>query len=81
MIIHIGFLNYTLFPEYPEFYATYKLLNVKNHDLFSSKIQINVIDLTKEELATKEDIHYGIRQWIAPIKHKGRYLFVIVLIL
>lgn len=28
---HIGFLDFTLFPEYPEFYATYRLLNVKNH--------------------------------------------------
>ena len=29
-VIHIGFLDYTLFPEYPEFYATYKLKNVKS---------------------------------------------------
>ncbi|MCM1387727.1 MAG: Rpn family recombination-promoting nuclease/putative transposase, partial [Bacillus sp. (in: Bacteria)] len=27
-VIHIGFLDYTLFHDYPEFYATYKLLNV-----------------------------------------------------
>lgn len=25
-VIHIGFLDYTLFPEHPEFYATYRLL-------------------------------------------------------
>ena len=24
---HIGFLDYTLFPEGPEFYATYRLIN------------------------------------------------------
>ncbi|MDE7222996.1 MAG: Rpn family recombination-promoting nuclease/putative transposase, partial [Acetatifactor sp.] len=30
-VIHIGFLDFTLFPECPEFYATYKLMNVKNH--------------------------------------------------
>ena len=28
--IHIGFLDYCLFPDKPEFHATYKLLNVKN---------------------------------------------------
>lgn len=27
--IHIGFLDFTPFPKVPEFYATYKLLNVK----------------------------------------------------
>ena len=29
--VHIGFLDYTLFEEQPEFYASYKLINVKNH--------------------------------------------------
>jgi hypothetical protein len=29
--IHIGFLDFTPFPEHPEFYASYKLLNVKTH--------------------------------------------------
>lgn len=31
--IHIGFLDFTLFPEHPEFYATYKMMNVKNHHM------------------------------------------------
>ena len=35
---HIGFLDFTLFPEYPEFFATYKLLNTKNYHIFVSKI-------------------------------------------
>lgn len=29
-VIHIGFPDYTLFKKCPEFYATYKLMNVKN---------------------------------------------------
>mgnify|MGYP006945420349 CR=1 FL=1 len=35
-VIHIGFLDFTLHPESPEFYATYQMLNVKNHllDIF-----------------------------------------------
>lgn len=33
-VIHIGFLDFTLFPKYPEFYATYRMMNVKNHHVF-----------------------------------------------
>ena len=54
-VIHIGFLDYTLFPDYPEFYATYKLMNVKNFNTYSSKFVLSVVDLTKVELATEED--------------------------
>lgn len=36
-VIHIGFSDFTLHPEAPEFYATYKMLNVKNHLLYSDK--------------------------------------------
>ena len=53
--IHIGFLDFTPFPEIPEFYSTYKLLNVKNHHLYSSKFMLSVVDLSQIELATDED--------------------------
>lgn len=68
--IHIGFLNYTLFPEYPEFYATYMMQNIKNHQLFSSKIRIGVVNLNHIELATEEDIQYGLDKWVALFKSK-----------
>ena len=29
--IHIGILGFTLFKDVPEFYASYKMMNVKNH--------------------------------------------------
>lgn len=29
-VIHISFLDFTPFPEYPEFYASYKFMNEKN---------------------------------------------------
>lgn len=61
--IHIGILDYTLFPEFSEFYASYKLLNVKNHHLFSDKFILNVLNLKKAELATEEDRLYQIDQW------------------
>lgn len=56
--IHIGFLDFTPFPETPEFYATYKLLNVKNHHLYSSKFVLSVVDLSRIALATDEDAKY-----------------------
>ena len=59
----IGFLNYTLFPEAPEFFATYELRNRKTGKLYSSKFSIHVLDLTKIDLATKEDKKYGIDRW------------------
>jgi predicted transposase/invertase (TIGR01784 family) len=61
--IHIGFLDFTPFEEYPEFYASYKLLNVKNHHLYSSKFCLNVVDLTQIDLATEEDKAYRIDYW------------------
>jgi len=69
-VIHIGFLDYTLFPEYPEFYATHMLMNLKNHHVFSDKMTLSVIDLSKVELATEEDKTYGIDYWARLFKAK-----------
>ena len=44
-----------MFPERPEFYATYRLLNVRSHMLYSDKLQLSVLDLTRIDLATTED--------------------------
>lgn len=61
--VHIGFLDFTLFPDVPEFYATYKMLNVKNHHLYSDKFILSVVDLNHIKLATEEDKAYGIDYW------------------
>jgi predicted transposase/invertase (TIGR01784 family) len=61
--IHIGFLDFCPFPEYPEFYASYKLLNIKNHHVYSRKFVLNVIDLTHIHLACEEDKAYEIDYW------------------
>ncbi|MBQ8527227.1 MAG: hypothetical protein IJ429_02020 [Lachnospiraceae bacterium] len=53
--IHIGFLDFTPVPEVPEFYSTYKLLNVKNHHLYNGKFTLSAVDLSQIELATDED--------------------------
>lgn len=57
-VIQIGLLNFSLFPEYPEFYSTYKFLNVKNHTLYSDKLRLSVLDLTRTDLAIEENKHY-----------------------
>ncbi|MBQ8279925.1 MAG: Rpn family recombination-promoting nuclease/putative transposase [Roseburia sp.] len=44
-VIHIGILDFTLFPDSPEFYASYKLLNTKNHKVFNDKFILNVLSL------------------------------------
>ena len=62
-VIHIGFLDYTLFNDCPEFYATYKLLNVKNHHVYSDNLTLSVVDLSHIELATDEDKEYHIDYW------------------
>ena len=62
-VYHIGFLDYTLFSDQPEFYATYKLLNVKNHRLYSSKFSLSVVDLTQTQLATNEDKANNLDYW------------------
>lgn len=66
--IQIGLLDFTLFPERPEFYATYKLLNVKNHALYSDKIRLSVLDLNHIHLATKEDKLHQIDYWASLFK-------------
>jgi len=62
-VCHIGFLDYNLDGFSPEFYATYKLLNVKNHEIYSDKFTLSVVNLNQIELATEEDRKYGIDHW------------------
>ena len=69
-VIHIGFLDFTLHPESPEFYATYQMLNVKNHLLYSDKFTLSVVDLNQTRLATEEDKKYRIDYWARIFKAK-----------
>ncbi len=66
--IQIGLLDFTLFPEHPEFYATYKMLNIKNHHVYSDKFQLSVLDLTRIDLATEEDKQFGLHHWASLFK-------------
>ena len=66
--IHIGFLDFKLFPENPEFYATYKMMNIKNHHIFTDKIVLSVVNLKYIELATQEDREWKIDYWASLFK-------------
>ncbi|MCM1025815.1 MAG: Rpn family recombination-promoting nuclease/putative transposase [Roseburia sp.] len=67
-VTHIGFLGFTLFKDKPEFYATYKMLNVRNHNLYSDKFTLGVVDLTQIELATEEDREWRTDYWASLFK-------------
>ena len=69
-VYHIGFLNYTLFPEYPEFFAKYRMMNLKNHHVYTTKFNLYVVDLTQIELATEEDRESGLVYWTEIFKAK-----------
>ncbi len=66
--VHIGLLDFTLFPDAPEFYATYRLYNEKNQRLYSDKLRLSVLDLTQIHLATEEDCRHQIDYWATLFK-------------
>ena len=70
-VIHIGFTDFTLFPDNPEFYATYRMINVKKHaQVYSDKFTLSVVDLTQIDKATEEDKSSKIDYWARLFKAK-----------
>lgn len=62
--IHIGILDFIAFSDVePEFYATYRMLNEKNHHLYSDKFTLRVLSLNCIEHATAEDKDWKIDHW------------------
>ena len=62
-VIHIGFLDYTPFPQVPEFYSKYVMTNVKNGHVYTDKFVVRVVNLSRIDLATEEDKAYNIDYW------------------
>mgnify|MGYP003293939445 CR=1 FL=1 len=52
-----------VFSDAPEFYATFKMSNVKTHKIYSDKFILSVLNLNRSELATEEDRKYDIDCW------------------
>ena len=42
-VVHVGFLDYDLFPEHPQFFSTYLLTDTKNAQIYSDKFRISVV--------------------------------------
>ena len=68
--IHIGILDFTLFPDDIEFYSHNKLMNVKSHKIYNDKFMLNVLSLNQIELATEEDKFWKIDLWAKLFKTK-----------
>ena len=61
--IHIGILDFILFPDSPEFYSQNMLMNIKNHKIFNDKFRLHVLSLKESYLATDEDRFWKIDKW------------------
>lgn len=61
--IHIGILNFSLFPDKPEFYAEYLLMNRKNHKIYTDKFSIRVLELTQIENVAFEERKCDLYYW------------------
>ena len=52
-----------LFEHEPEFYSHYLFMNVKNHQIYTKNLAINVLQLNQVELATDEDKANNLDHW------------------
>lgn len=68
--MHISIMTYTIFPEIPEFYARYRLLNIKNHNQYTPHFALNVLDLSKDYMATERDHKNHLDYWAKMFKCK-----------
>ena len=57
------FCDYTLFPDDPQFYATFLLMNHRSHKVYNDKFRLSVVSLSQIDIATEEDRRYQIDKW------------------
>ena len=67
-VYHVGFLNFTLFEDHPEFHATYRLQNVRDGYTYTDKFSLHVLELNHINLATDEDMYYKTDKWASLFK-------------
>ena len=67
-VYHVGFLNFTLFEDHPEFHATYRLQNIRDGYTYTDKFSLHVLELNHINLATDEDMYYKTDKWAALFK-------------
>ncbi len=69
-VIHIGFLDFDLFPDELSFYSTYQLMDIKSGKHFNDNFTIKVLSLNQIDLATKDDKEWRINEWARFFKAK-----------
>ena len=62
-VYHIGFLDYTLFENHPEFFAKYQIRNAQDGYLYTDKFNLYVVELNNINLASDYDKRLGIDSW------------------
>ena len=62
---HIGILDFWLPHKKKELYSEYRLMNIKNHEIYSSKFGINVLNLKAvgDDSVTKEPEEEELYEW------------------
>lgn len=68
--VHIGILDFDVFPDQPEFYSDNRLMNVKTHKVYDDKLRLRVLSLNQIQLATPEDKAAGRDKWAALFRAK-----------
>jgi len=61
--VQIDIIDFDLYENSQEFYATYHLANDKTERIYSDKLTLRVLELNKEEYATEEDKAHRIDYW------------------
>ena len=69
-VIHIGFLDFSLFSDDTQFYSTFMLMDMKTHQVFNDKFSLRVLYLNHINNATEEDCLYEIDKWAKLFKAK-----------
>ncbi len=69
-VYQIGFLNFDLFENHPEFCATYQMRNAKDNFLYTDRFNLIVVSLNQIKLATDEDRANEIDKWARLFKSK-----------
>ena len=68
----ISFCDFTLFEDEPGFVSDFMLMNTKNADqIYTDKIRLTHVNLTRIDLATEEDNLYGVTDWARLFKAKS----------
>ena len=67
-VLHIGILDFNLFPKNPKFYASYKLMDMENSYIYNDKFELRVLELKHINLATEADKARGLVRWASLFK-------------